>query len=142
MQKSLEQVKNKREELLHVEKSFCLRSRHVLSHRSLRPNGRSEGRNAGLSCPGYGHRSKEELQPEAAPVQEAPYLRDDLRRAGIEPFGWVVNQALSGLDLSDRILLGRQAQEPPLLEKVKKEMERCWLVPWLVDPVIEILGRP
>lgn len=80
--------------------------------------------------------------PEATPVQEALCLRDDLHRAGIEPFGWVVNQALSGLDLSDRILLGRQAQEPPLLEKVKKEMERCWLVPWLVDPVIEILGRP
>ncbi len=33
--------------------------------------------------------------PESTPVFEAERLQDDLRRAGIEPFGWVVNQSLS-----------------------------------------------
>lgn len=33
--------------------------------------------------------------PEATPVHEAAALQDDLRRADIEPFGWIVNQSLT-----------------------------------------------
>ena len=33
--------------------------------------------------------------PEATPVHEAAQLQDDLRRAGIEPFAWVVNQSFA-----------------------------------------------
>ena len=33
--------------------------------------------------------------PEQTPVHEATALQDDLRRAGIEPSGWVVNQSLT-----------------------------------------------
>jgi len=73
--------------------------------------------------------------PEATPVQEALSLRDDLQRAGIEPFGWVVNQALSGLALRDPILRGRRAQEAPLLARVAQEMEHNWLLPWAEKPL-------
>ena len=31
--------------------------------------------------------------PETTPVSEAAALQDDLRRAGIEPFGWVINKS-------------------------------------------------
>ncbi len=33
--------------------------------------------------------------PETTPVSEASALQDDLRRAGIEPYGWVVNKAMA-----------------------------------------------
>ena len=33
---------------------------------------------------------------ETTPVAEAAELQEDLRRAGIEPFGWVLNASLAG----------------------------------------------
>ena len=42
--------------------------------------------------------------PEATPVHEALALQNDLRRAGIEPAGWIVNQSLAPLKVSDPIL--------------------------------------
>jgi Mrp family chromosome partitioning ATPase len=39
--------------------------------------------------------------PEATPMSEAAVLQDGLRRAGIEPFGWVVNAALTGSGTRD-----------------------------------------
>ena len=35
--------------------------------------------------------------PESTPVHEAERLQADLRRAGIEPYGWLINSALTGL---------------------------------------------
>ncbi len=46
--------------------------------------------------------------PEATPVHEAAQLQRDLRRAGIEPFGWVINQSLSTLDVHDPVLVSRK----------------------------------
>ncbi len=39
--------------------------------------------------------------PEATPVHEAAALQRDLRRAKIEPYAWIINQALSPLPLID-----------------------------------------
>ncbi|WP_455550043.1 arsenical pump-driving ATPase [Bradyrhizobium liaoningense] len=33
--------------------------------------------------------------PETTPVSEAASLQDDLRRAGVEPYGWVINKSLA-----------------------------------------------
>ena len=33
--------------------------------------------------------------PETPPVSKAAALQDDLRRAGVEPFGWVINKSLA-----------------------------------------------
>ncbi len=79
--------------------------------------------------------------PEATPVQEALRLRDDLCRAGIEPFGWIVNQALSGHQLTDPVLLGRQAQEAPLIEQILRQSQRCWLSCWQSSPVEALLQK-
>lgn len=57
--------------------------------------------------------------PEATPVHEAAQLQDDLRRAGIEPFAWVVNQCLSGATTRDTVLRERAARELPYLEEVR-----------------------
>ncbi|MCA9169843.1 MAG: AAA family ATPase, partial [Planctomycetales bacterium] len=72
--------------------------------------------------------------PESTPVHEAAKLQDDLRRAAIEPFAWVVNQSLTPLDVTDRILVGRQRAESPLIsEVVSQYARRTAIIPWLVD---------
>jgi arsenite/tail-anchored protein-transporting ATPase len=69
--------------------------------------------------------------PEATPVHEAASLQDDLRRAGIEPAGWIINQSLSPLAISDPLLAARQADEYSYIEKVEKELAGAvYLMPW------------
>ena len=50
---------------------------------------------------------------ELTPVSEAAALQDDLRRAGIEPFGWVINASLTGSGTHDPLLLARADLERP-----------------------------
>lgn len=68
--------------------------------------------------------------PEATPVHEAAALQKDLKRAGIHPFAWVVNQSLAPLPVSDPVLMGRKGQEPRYIDEVAAESDRTYLVPW------------
>jgi arsenite-transporting ATPase len=68
--------------------------------------------------------------PEATPVHEAARLQEDLQRAGIAPFAWVVNQSLAPLDLSDPVLQSRQGAETRYLKEVKELSRRVCLIPW------------
>lgn len=45
--------------------------------------------------------------PEATPVHEAAALQDDLRRAQIEPFAWVINQSFAESGSRDPLLVAR-----------------------------------
>ena len=72
---------------------------------------------------------------EATPVHEAAALQQDLRRAGIEPFAWVINRSLSFLDVSDPVLLGRQGQESRYINEVHRLSKRVGFVPWLETPM-------
>ena len=56
--------------------------------------------------------------PEPTPVSEAAALQDDLRRAGIEPFAWVVNRSLAGLRTRDPVLAARMAAQRAQIERV------------------------
>ncbi len=68
---------------------------------------------------------------EATPVHEAAGLQRDLRRAGIEPFGWVVNQALSPLAVTDPLLQMRQQHEQQYLREVREcHATRMAVIPW------------
>jgi arsenite-transporting ATPase len=79
--------------------------------------------------------------PEATPVHEAAHLQRDLRRAGIEPFGWVINQSLHLLDVSDPVLVSRQRHEGQFLrEVVMQHASRVGLVPWQVVAPVGIEG--
>lgn len=70
---------------------------------------------------------------EATPVHEAAALQDDLRRAGIEPFGWVVNATLSGSSTRDPVLLRRATLERRHLQRTREQFaSRAWRVPWRV----------
>lgn len=77
--------------------------------------------------------------PEATPVHEAAQLQRDLRRAGIEPFGWVINQSLSTLAVHDPVLASRKRHEAIFLcEVAKQHATRVALVPWQVEPPVGI----
>ena len=70
--------------------------------------------------------------PEATPVHEAERLQNDLRRAGIEPFAWVINQSLLASGTRNPVLLERGAVELPYIETVSGQISsRCALIPWL-----------
>ena len=55
---------------------------------------------------------------ESTPVHEAERLQADLRRAGIEPFGWVINASLSAADTTHPTLRARAAAELAHIERV------------------------
>jgi anion-transporting ArsA/GET3 family ATPase len=42
--------------------------------------------------------------PEATPVHEAERLQEDLKRAGIHPYAWVINQSFRATDTKDPVL--------------------------------------
>ena len=75
--------------------------------------------------------------PEPTPVHEAAMLQTDLRRAGIEPFAWVINQSLSGCGTQDPLLRERAAGETRFIREVAEGLARRTIrVPWVLqDPV-------
>jgi arsenite-transporting ATPase len=60
--------------------------------------------------------------PETTPVLEASALQDDLRRAKIEPFAWVINGSLAAANPTDPVLRARAAAEVALIAKVKDKL--------------------
>ena len=75
--------------------------------------------------------------PETTPVLEAARLQEDLRRAGIEPFAWIINQSIAAAETGDRLLLARAAAERPLIQRVQDELaSRIAIVPLFAEPPI------
>ena len=69
--------------------------------------------------------------PEATPVHEAAALQEDLRRAHIEPFAWVINQSLLHSGSCDPLLKRREeAEHRYLREVVEKQSTRTAWLPW------------
>ena len=69
--------------------------------------------------------------PETTPVLEAESLQADLRRAGIEPWAWVINSSLSAASPTDPLLVARAAEEQQHVERVQKSVSRVAIIPWL-----------
>ena len=68
---------------------------------------------------------------EATPVHEAAALQSDLRRAGIEPYAWVVNQSFAPLAVRDPLLVARRAQEAAYIDEVANGLaSRVFIVSW------------
>jgi arsenite-transporting ATPase len=78
---------------------------------------------------------------EATPVHEAANLQQDLVRAGIRPFAWVVNQSLAPLIVTDPVLQSRQSQETACLAEVlARHAHRVALVPLQMEAPVGIAG--
>ena len=70
--------------------------------------------------------------PEITPVSEAASLQDDLRRARIEPFAWVINRSLAASGTQDPVLAARIAGEAAQLLRVSSGLaKRTYVVPWV-----------
>jgi arsenite-transporting ATPase len=72
--------------------------------------------------------------PEATPVHEAAHLQRDLERAQIHPFAWVINQTLTGLSVTDPVLVERQQREQRFIAEASALAPRRALSPWRADP--------
>lgn len=69
--------------------------------------------------------------PENTPVHEAAALQSDLRRAGIEPFAWVINHSLLPVPVTDPLLRERAGHEIACVREVlDKHARLATLLPW------------
>lgn len=72
--------------------------------------------------------------PETTPVLEAAHLQEDLERAGITPYAWIINQSLAAAGPSEPLLVARAHAEVPQIEAVRDEYAtRTLLAPWMAE---------
>ena len=69
--------------------------------------------------------------PEPTPVHEARKLQEDLQRAKIEPFGWVVNRSLLLAGVTEPLLAGKASKEVGPIEEVLHLSDRVVIQPWV-----------
>lgn len=68
---------------------------------------------------------------EATPVHEAAQLQQDLERASIHPYAWVINQSLRASGTRDPILAERGQREIRFIDEVRNQhAENVVLIPW------------
>jgi arsenite/tail-anchored protein-transporting ATPase len=78
---------------------------------------------------------------ETTPVLEAAALAGDLRRAGIEPWGWVVNNSLAAAGPTDPLLRRRALEEVEQIRRVTTEhAERVYVIPRLSEEPRGVAG--
>jgi arsenite-transporting ATPase len=75
--------------------------------------------------------------PEVTPVSQAAALQDDLRRARIEPFAWVLNKSVLAAGTHDPVLQARLAGERQQIERMSAGLaQRLYALPWLAVPPV------
>lgn len=74
--------------------------------------------------------------PETTPVSQAEALQKDLRRAGIEPWAWVINRSLSATSTEDPVLAARLRNEQRQFARVEALSRRLAIIPWLAQPPV------
>jgi len=76
---------------------------------------------------------------ETTPVLEAVNLQADLRRAGIEPWAWVINNSVAAVSVSSPLLQQRAHNELPEIEAVAtRHARRYALVPLFKDAPVGV----
>lgn len=71
---------------------------------------------------------------ETTPVSEAAALQADLRRAGIEPYAWIINSSLAAAGSSDPVLHQRIVGELAQIAAVQAQhARRVAIVPWQTE---------
>lgn len=72
-------------------------------------------------------------------MQEAASLQQDLKRAGISPYAWMINQSLSMVPgITDPLLKSRAHAEEEIISNIKENLtERIFGIPYM--PVKDLL---
>ena len=77
--------------------------------------------------------------PEVTPVSQAAALQDDLRRASIEPWAWVINKSIAASGTRDPLLQARLAGEVRQAARIANGLaHRTFVLPWLVQPPVGV----
>ncbi len=77
--------------------------------------------------------------PETTPVSEAASLQDDLSRAKIDPWAWVVNRSLAGTGTTDPLLRRRIAGEAAQIARIRGGLaRRMYLLSFCAEPPVGI----
>ncbi|HWT28153.1 MAG TPA: arsenical pump-driving ATPase, partial [Methylophilaceae bacterium] len=75
--------------------------------------------------------------PEVTPVSQAAALQYDLRRAGVEPYAWVINKSVLAAGTHDPLLAARMAGERKQMQRMAGGLAaRLFVVPWRATPPI------
>ncbi|MGI9217220.1 MAG: arsenical pump-driving ATPase [Hydrogenophaga sp.] len=77
--------------------------------------------------------------PEVTPVSQAAALQDDLRRAKIEPWAWVINKSIAATGTNDPLLQARLAGELRQTSRIASGLaQRTFVLPWLPEPPVGV----
>jgi arsenite-transporting ATPase len=72
--------------------------------------------------------------PESTPVSQAAALQDDLRRAGVEPYAWVLNRSLAAVGSIDPLLQARARGEQRQMQRIRDGLaQRLFVIPLQVQ---------
>jgi arsenite-transporting ATPase len=77
--------------------------------------------------------------PEVTPVSQAAALQDDLRRAKIEPWAWVINKSIIAAGTSDPLLRARLDGERRQVMRIADGLaKRTCVVPWVAEAPVGV----
>ena len=77
--------------------------------------------------------------PESTPVTQAAELQEDLVRAGVTPFAWVINKSMAAASVQDPLLRARLVVETKQVKRVTAGLSpRTFVVPWLSVPPVGV----
>lgn len=77
--------------------------------------------------------------PETTPVSQAAALQEDLRRAKIEPYAWVINKSILSSGTHDQLLKARMQGEQKQIERIENGIaSKIFILPWQASPPIGI----
>ncbi len=82
--------------------------------------------------------------PEATPTHEAEALQTDLKRAGIEPYGWIINRSFAISGTKNNVLLAKGLNELNYIEEITDKLSsKTVLSPWLGQELVgaEVLKK-
>lgn len=76
--------------------------------------------------------------PEATPTHEAKALQEDLKRANIKPYGWIINRSFAASNTNDPILISKGLHELKYIEEITNTLSKnlkggAVLSPWVSD---------
>ena len=72
--------------------------------------------------------------PEATPTHEAKDLQEDLKRAGIKPYAWVINRSFALTNSSNNLLCQKALNEIEYIKEIKTSLSSKTLIkPWVMD---------
>ena len=75
--------------------------------------------------------------PETTPVSQAAALQEDLRRARIEPYAWVLNRSVLAAKPRDPLLVARLAGEVQQIQRIRPALaERLFVIPFQSEPPV------